>query len=104
MSCLSFKKKKRHSKIRLAQIERTNKKRGERNEGDINVSPQLLTAENVPGAEEGDPGKPQVLVQHEHTHWDEVWVAQVIDEAADISVVASVDAIHLPVLYERNTC
>lgn len=86
----------------MLKFERTNEKRGERNEGDVNVSPQLLTAEDVPGAEEGDAGEPQVLVQHEHTHWDEVWVAQVVDEAADISVVASVDAIHLPVLYEKH--
>lgn len=61
-----------------------------------------MTAEDVPGAEEGDAGEPQVLVQHEHTHWDEVWVAQVVDEAADIAVVAGVDAIHLPILYEKH--
>lgn len=86
----------------MLKFERTNEKRGERNEGDVIVSPQLLTAENVPGAEEGDAGEPQVLVQHEHTHWDEVWVAQVVDEAADIAIVAGVDAIHLPVLYEKH--
>lgn len=79
-----------------------NEKRGERNEGDVIVSPQLLTAEDVPGAEEGDAGEPQVLVQHEHTHWDEVWVAQVVDEAADIAIVAGVYAIHLSILYEKH--
>lgn len=36
----------------------------------INISPQLLSAEDVSGAEEGDTGESQVLVQHEHTYWD----------------------------------
>lgn len=73
----------------------------------INVSPQLLSAEDVSGAEEGDAGESQVLVQHEHTYWDEVWVAQVVDEAADVAIVAGIDTIHLPVLYrehKRETC
>ncbi len=73
----------------------------------MNVSPQLLSAEDVSGAEEGDAGEPQVLVQHEHTYWDEVWVTQVVDEAADVAVVAGVNTIHLPVLYrqrKRETC
>lgn len=64
----------------------------------MGVSPQLLAAEDVSGAEEGDAGEPQVLVQHEHTHGNEVGVAQVVDEAADVAVVTGVDAVHLPIL------
>ena len=60
---------------------------------------------DVSGAEEGDAGESQVLVQHEHTHWDEVGVAKVVDEAADVAVVTGVDTIHLPILHrEHRTC
>lgn len=68
----------------------------------LNVSPQLLSTEDVSGAEEGDAGESQVLVQHEHTYWDEIWVTQVVDEAADVAVVAGVDTIHLPILYREQ--
>lgn len=67
--------------------------------GEVGVSPQFLTAEDVPGAEEGDAWEPQVLVQHEHAHRDEVWVTKVVDEAADVAIVTGVDAVHFPVLY-----
>lgn len=70
--------------------------------GEVGVSPQFLTAEDVPGAEEGDAWEPQVLVQHEHTHWDEVWVTKVVDEAADVAIVTGVDAVHFPVLYGKQ--
>lgn len=68
----------------------------------VNVSPQLLSAEDVSGAEEGDAGESQVLVQHEHTYWDEVRVTQVVDEAADVAIVAGVNTIHLPILYRKH--
>lgn len=68
----------------------------------VNVSPQLLSAEDVSGAEEGDAGESQVLVQHEHTYWDEVRVTQVVDEAADVAIVAGVNTIHLPILYRKR--
>lgn len=68
----------------------------------VNVSPQLLSAEDVSGAEEGDAGESQVLVQHEHTYWDEVWVTKVVDEAADVAIVAGVNTIHLPILYRKD--
>lgn len=61
-----------------------------------------MSAEDVSGAEEGDTGESQVLVQHEHTYWDEVWVTQVVDEAADVAIVAGVDTIHLPVLQRKH--
>lgn len=69
-------------------------------------SPQLLAAEDVSGAEEGDAGKSQVLVQHEHAYRDEVGVTQVVDEAADVAVVPGVDTVHLPVLHRKHmrTC
>lgn len=60
--------------------------------------PQLLSTQDVPGAEEGDAREPQVLVQHEHAHGDEVGVTQVVNEAADVAIVAGIDAIHLPIL------
>lgn len=68
----------------------------------LNFAPQLLSTEDVSGAEEGDAWKSQVLVQHEHTYWDEVWVTQVVDKAADVAVVTGVDTIHLPVLYRKQ--
>ena len=64
----------------------------------LSFSPQLLSTEDVSGAEEGDAGEPQVLVQHEHTHRDEVRVTQVVDEAADVAIVAGIDTVHLPIL------
>lgn len=64
--------------------------------------PQLLSAEDVSRAEEGDAREPQVLVQHEYTHWDEVGVAQVVNEAADVAIVAGVNAIHFPILEGKN--
>lgn len=71
---------------------------GKTNEGEVCRSPQFLTAEDVPGAEEGDAWEPQVLVQHEDAHWDEVRVTEVVDEAADVAIVSGVDAVHFPVL------
>ena len=62
-----------------------------------------MSTEDVSGAEEGDAGESQVLVQHEHTYGDEVWVTQVVDEAADVAIVAGVDTVHLPVLYREDT-
>jgi len=60
-----------------------------------------LSTEYVPGAEEGDAREPQILMQHEHPHGYEVRVAQVVDEAADVAVVPSVDAVHLPILHKK---
>ncbi len=68
----------------------------------VNFSPQLLSTEDVSGAEEGDAGESQVLVQHEHTYWDEVWVTQVVDEAADVAIVASIDTINLSILRTKE--
>lgn len=61
-------------------------------------SPQFLTAQDVPGAEEGDAREPQVLVQHEYAHWDEVGVTEVVDEATDVAIVTGVNAVHFPIL------
>lgn len=61
-----------------------------------------MSTEDVSGAEEGDAGKSQVLVQHEHTHWDEVGVTQVVDEATDVSIIPGIDAVHLPILDEKR--
>lgn len=73
-----------------------------RNRGrEVGVSPQFLTAEDVPGAEEGDAWEPQVLVQHEDAHGDEVWVTEVVDEAADVAIVTGIDAVHFPVLCRK---
>lgn len=64
--------------------------------------PQLLSGEDISGAEEGDAGEAQVLMQHEDTHWDDVWIAQVVDKAADVAIVTCVYAIHLSVLEKRQ--
>lgn len=37
-------------------------------------------------------------MQHEHSHWDQVGVTQVVNEAADVAIVASIDTIHFPIL------
>lgn len=66
--------------------------------GGCSLSPKLLSCQYVSGAEEGDAGEAQVLVQHEHPHRDDVGVAQVVDEAADVTVVTGIDAVHLSVL------
>ena len=64
--------------------------------------PQLLSTEDVSRAEEGDAREPQVLVQHENSHWDEVGVTQVVNKAADVAIVASVDTIHFPILETKH--
>lgn len=64
--------------------------------------PQLLSTENVSRAEEGDSREPQVLVQHEYSYWDEVWVTQVVNEAADIAIVASVNTVDFPILDNKK--
>lgn len=45
-------------------------------------------------------------MQHEHSHWDQVGVTQVVNEAADVAIVASIDTIHFPILdnEKKNTC
>lgn len=60
--------------------------------------PDLLSSLYVPGAEEGDAGEAQVLVGHEHPHGDEVGLAQVVDEAADVAIETGVDAVNLSIL------
>lgn len=57
----------------------------------------------MPGAEEGDPGEAQVLVGHEHAHRDEVGLAQVVDEAADVAIETGIDAVNLSILGGRGT-
>lgn len=57
----------------------------------------------MPGAEEGDPGEAQVLVGHEHAHGDEVGLAQVVDEAADVAIETGIDAVNLSILGGRGT-
>lgn len=64
--------------------------------------PQLLPSLDQAGAEEGDPGEPQVLVGHEHAHGHQVRLAVVVDEAADVPVEPSVDAVHLSILRGRG--
>lgn len=68
----------------------------------VKSSPQLLSTEDVSGAEEGNAGESQVLVQHEHTYWDEVGVTQVVNEAADVAIVPGVNTVHLPILYRKE--
>lgn len=63
--------------------------------------PQLLSTQDVSGAKEGDAGEPQVLMQHEHAYWDEIWVTQVVDKATDVAIVAGVNTINLPILYSK---
>lgn len=70
--------------------------------GAHNFSPQLLPAEDVSGAEEGDAGESQVLMQHEHSYWDEVWVTKVVDEAADVAIIPGINAIHLSILNRKQ--
>ena len=41
-------------------------------------------------------------MQHEHSYRDDVGVAQVVDKTADVAIVTSVNAVHLPVLW-RDT-
>ncbi len=65
------------------------------------VSPELLSRENVSGAEEGDAREAQVLVQHEHAYGDEVGVTQVVYEAADVPIVTGVNTVHFTVLPKR---
>lgn len=60
--------------------------------------PDLLAGLYVAGAEEGDAGESQVLVGHEHPHRDQVGLAQVVDEAADVAVETGVDAVNLSIL------
>lgn len=62
------------------------------------VSPELLSGENVSGAEEGDAREAQVLVQHEHTYRDDVGVTQVVYEAADVTIVTGVNTVHFTIL------
>lgn len=64
--------------------------------------PQLLSTEDVSRAEERDAREPQVLVQHEYSYWDEVGVTQVVNEAADVAIVASIDTIHFPILDNKK--
>lgn len=61
-----------------------------------------MSTQDVSGAKEGDARETQVLVQHEHTHWNEVRVTQVVDEAADVAIVTCVYAVDLPVLKRKN--
>lgn len=72
------------------------------NEPIVKQLPELLSTEDVSRAEEGDAREPQVLVQHEYSYWDEVGVTQVINEAADIAIVTSVNAIDFPVLDNKK--
>lgn len=63
-------------------------------------SPQFLSSENISGAEERDAREPQVLMQHEHTHGNDVGIAQVIYKAADVAIVTGINTVHLTVLHE----
>lgn len=66
------------------------------------LSPQFLSSENVSGAEEGDAREAQVLVQHEHTHRDDVGVAQVVYEAADVTIVSGINTVHFTILWKTQ--
>lgn len=66
------------------------------------LSPELLSGENVSGAEEGDAREAQVLVQHEHTYWDDVGVTQMVYKAADVTVVTGVNTVHLTILRQTG--
>lgn len=68
----------------------------------IKLLPQLLSTEDVSRAEEGNAREPQVLVQHKYSYWDEVGVTQVVNEAADVAIVASIDTIHFPILDNKK--
>lgn len=60
--------------------------------------PDFFSGFYVPRAEEGDPGKAEVLMRHEDPHRDEVWLAEVVYEAADIAVETGIYAVHLSIL------
>lgn len=52
----------------------------------------------MPRAEEGDPGKAEVLVRHEDSHGDEVWLTEVVYKAADVAIETGIYAVHLSIL------
>lgn len=41
-------------------------------------------------------------MRHEDPHRDEVWLTEVVDEAADVAIETGVDAVHLPVLEQKG--
>lgn len=63
----------------------------------LNV-PNLFSHLDEPAAEEGNSGKAQILVGHEHAHGDEVGLTEVVYEAADVAIEAGIDAVHLAIL------
>lgn len=58
----------------------------------------MLPRFNEAGAEEGDAGKAQVLMGHEHTHRHQVGLTVVVDEAADVAIEPGVNAVGLSAL------
>ena len=56
----------------------------------------------MPRAEEGDPGKAEVLMRHEDSHRDEVWLTEVVYKAADVAIETGIYAVHLSILEEKR--
>lgn len=60
--------------------------------------PDFFSGLYVPRAEEGDPGEAEVLVRHEDSHRNEVWLTEVVYKAADVAIETGIYAVHLSIL------
>lgn len=60
--------------------------------------PDFFSGLYVPRAEEGDPGEAEVLVRHEDSHGNEVWLTEVVYKAADVAIETGIYAVHLSIL------
>jgi hypothetical protein len=58
--------------------------------GNIVLSPKFLPSLDLSRGEEADSGEAQVLVLNEHFDWDQVGLTQMVDEARNVAVLASV--------------
>lgn len=57
--------------------------------------PQLLSSLDVFTGEEGDVRKTKVLVRREHSTGQQVWLAHVIKEAADVSIETGINTVKI---------
>lgn len=60
--------------------------------------PNFFSSFYMPGAEEGNPGKAEILMRHEHSHRDEVWLTEMVYKAADVAIETSIYAVHFSIL------
>ena len=65
-------------------------------------TPELLAGFDFAWREEADAREAQVLVLHEHAHRDQIRLAQMVDEAADVTILPRIDTICLTILKIRN--